>query len=69
VLQAVEFNKRSGFWTRPRGTPGCERGGGEAGEDGAVLEFDEVLLEDTLGVVVDELPELTVELESDVTKT
>jgi hypothetical protein len=34
-----------------------------------VLEFDEVLLEDTLGVVVDELPELTVELESDVTKT
>lgn len=36
-------------------------GGGDAGEEGAVLE-----LEDTFGVVVEELLELTVELESEV---
>jgi len=45
----------------------CVRGGGDAGEDGAVLDVDEVLLDDVFGVVVVELPpELTVELESDV---
>lgn len=36
--------------------------GGEAGEDGAVLVPEEVLLEDKFGV--DELPELTVGVES-----
>lgn len=43
-------------------------GGGDAGEDGAVLDVEEVLLEDVLGVVVVELPELTVELESEFGK-
>lgn len=42
-------------------------GGGEAGEDGAVLEPEDVVLDEVFGVVVvEELPELTVELESDV---
>lgn len=44
----------------------CPLGGGEAGDDGAVLELEEVLLEDVFGVVVAELPDETVELESDV---
>lgn len=49
------------------GGTGWTRGGGDAGEDGAVLEPDEVVLDEVFGVVVvDELPELTVELESDV---
>lgn len=39
--------------------------GGDAGEDGAVLELEDVLLDETFGVVVEELPELIVELESD----
>lgn len=43
---------------------GCTRDGGEAGDEGAVLELDELLQEDVLGVVLD-VPELTVELESD----
>lgn len=47
------------------GGTGWVLGGGEAGDDGAVLELDDVLLEDIFGVV--ELPELTVELESEVT--
>ena len=41
-------------------------GGGEVGEEGAVLELDDVLLEDVLGVVVDDDADDTVELESDV---
>lgn len=43
-------------------------GGGEAGDEGAVLELEEVLLEDVFGVVVTELLDETVELESDVGK-
>lgn len=43
--------------------------GGEAGEDGAVLEPEDAVLDEVFGVVVvDELLELTVELESDVGK-
>lgn len=49
---------------------GVALGGGDAGLDGAVLEVDDVLLDDVLGVVVVELaPELTVELESDAGRT
>lgn len=44
---------------------GIRGGGGEVGEEGAVLELDEVLLDDVLGVVVDDDVD-TVELESDV---
>lgn len=40
--------------------------GGEAGDEGAVLELDDVLLEEIFGVVVEELPELATELESEV---
>ena len=43
----------------------CARGDGDAGEEGAVLELEELLLDVVFGVVVEELPELTVELESD----
>lgn len=44
-------------------------GGGEAGEDGVVLEPDDVVLDEVFGVVVVEEPlELTVELESEVGK-
>jgi hypothetical protein len=44
---------------------GIRGGGGEVGDDGAVLELDEVLLDDVLGVVEDEADD-TVELESEV---
>jgi hypothetical protein len=44
---------------------GVRGGGGEVGDDGAVLELDEVLLDDVLGVVEDEADD-TVELESEV---
>jgi hypothetical protein len=45
---------------------GIRGGGGEVGEDGAVLELDEVLLDDVLGVVVEDEADDTVELESEV---
>lgn len=57
------------YWTSVLASGCCVLGGGDAGDDGAVLELEDVLLEETLGVVVDELPELTVELESEVAKT
>lgn len=41
-------------------------GGGDVGEEGAVLELDEVLLDEVLGVVVEDDAEETVELESEV---
>jgi hypothetical protein len=44
---------------------GIRGGGGEVGDDGAVLELDEVLLDDMLGVVEDEADD-GVELESEV---
>lgn len=44
----------------------CTRAGGLAGEDGAVLELEEVFDEEVFGVVVALLPEETVEDESDV---
>lgn len=44
---------------------GIRGGGGEVGDDGAVLELDDVLLDDVLGVVEDEADD-TVELESEV---
>lgn len=42
--------------------------GGDAGDEGAVLELDDVLPDDVLGVVLEEFPELTVELESEAGK-
>lgn len=62
-----KLDKRT-YCMRVRVCVGCDLDGGDAGELGAVLELLDVLLEDTLGVVVEELPELTVELESDVIK-
>lgn len=44
---------------------GIRGGGGDVGDDGAVLELDEVLLDDRLGVVEDEADD-GVELESEV---
>lgn len=44
---------------------GIRGGGGEVGDDGAVLELDEVLLDDVLGVVEDDADD-TAELESEV---
>jgi hypothetical protein len=44
---------------------GIRGGGGDVGDDGAVLELDEVLLDDVLGVVDDDADD-TVELESEV---
>lgn len=44
------------------------RAGGLAGEDGAVLELEDVFDEEVLGVVVALLPEETVDEESDVGK-
>lgn len=54
--------KVSIYWTIFLGGRGCVlTWGGEAGEDGAVLAPEEVLLEETLGV--EELPELAVGVE------
>lgn len=44
---------------------GIRGGGGDVGDDGAVLELEEVLLDDVLGVVDDDADD-TVELESEV---
>lgn len=44
---------------------GIRGGGGDVGDDGAVLELDEVLLDDMLGVVEDDADD-GVELESEV---
>lgn len=57
------------YCVTPLGGTAWFLGGGEAGEDGAVLEPEDVVLDEVFGVVVvDELPELTVELESEVGK-
>lgn len=58
-------NKRETYRTGFLGKTGKFLEGGEAGEDGAGLELEEVLPEEVLGVAIKEPPELTGELESE----
>lgn len=54
----------SGTYGVDLGGTACTLAGGDAGDEGAVLELDELVPDDVFGVVLD-VPELTVELESD----